>query len=487
MHFRIILALYLVFLCINGFAQKSLNADTLTANETKDLLAASRNTPFGSYAVADSFSRLGDSTNAGAWLLKVSPYALMNEGQTPASINAFLTEHFVLTIKARQQYVALFAKTYNQKRSAVFLQLKQMAEELAISRQQWELSTTSKDFYRTYDAMQQKDSVCFTYLHQYVLKNGWPSLANGSLYAAQIAAHDTEHHEEYIPLVRKEVIKGSLPIAALQSVIYWNANENRFDYLMKLLKYHGGKFICYELNMLRDNKMPDSNLLWNMEHTAQKLCVDDVTTVVFCHDNKLYDSLTKKPLAQWMGEYIDEQCPYSLLAKDLIQYMYMCASEKVKFSMKTGLWGWYWMPTDRNDLNERLYMFYNNDTEVAPEANLDKLLTENKFTTHAINFDVAQSTIQPGSMEFINRLAAWLNANSSIRLEIDGHTDSDGDAATNLALSQARADEVMKQLTLRGIIPSRLTAKGYGATKPIQTNDTPEGKAANRRVEFVKM
>ena len=79
-----------------------------------------------------------------------------------------------------------------------------------------------------------------------------------------------------------------------------------------------------------------------------------------------------------------------------------------------------------------------------------------------------------------------MKANPKVLLEIDGHTDNDGNPDKNLQLSQTRADEVMKQLTLLGINANRLTAKGYGATKPIQTNDTPEGKAANRRVEFVK-
>jgi outer membrane protein OmpA-like peptidoglycan-associated protein len=73
-----------------------------------------------------------------------------------------------------------------------------------------------------------------------------------------------------------------------------------------------------------------------------------------------------------------------------------------------------------------------------------------------------------------------------VKLEIGGHTDSDGDAAKNVALSQSRADAVKKILVDQGIDAARLTTKGYGSTKPVDVNTTPEGKANNRRVEFTK-
>ena len=80
-----------------------------------------------------------------------------------------------------------------------------------------------------------------------------------------------------------------------------------------------------------------------------------------------------------------------------------------------------------------------------------------------------------------------LKSNPELKFEIGGHTDSDGDAARNLTLSQARADAVKQLLAAQGIEASRLTTKGYGATKPMDSNATPEGKANNRRVEFTKI
>jgi outer membrane protein OmpA-like peptidoglycan-associated protein len=118
---------------------------------------------------------------------------------------------------------------------------------------------------------------------------------------------------------------------------------------------------------------------------------------------------------------------------------------------------------------------------------LSKLTTDGKLVTHGILFDVNQSAVKPPSMGTIAEIVKVLKANPSLKVEIGGHTDADGDAAKNLALSQARADAVRKILIEQGIDASRITAKGYGATKPIDKNDSPEGKANNRRVEFTKV
>jgi outer membrane protein OmpA-like peptidoglycan-associated protein len=83
-------------------------------------------------------------------------------------------------------------------------------------------------------------------------------------------------------------------------------------------------------------------------------------------------------------------------------------------------------------------------------------------------------------------LVKVLNDNAGIKYEVDGHTDNSGGAAHNLTLSQQRADAVKQQLVAMGISADRLTTKGLGDTKPISDNTTIEGKANNRRVEFIK-
>lgn len=118
---------------------------------------------------------------------------------------------------------------------------------------------------------------------------------------------------------------------------------------------------------------------------------------------------------------------------------------------------------------------------------IGKKFTESKIVTHGINFDIDKATIKPESMGTLNMIVSVLKDNPDIKFEVDGHTDNSGTAAHNLILSQQRAGAVKDQLVKMGIDPSRLTAKGWGDTKPLSDNGSFEGKANNRRVEFVKI
>jgi OmpA-OmpF porin, OOP family len=87
----------------------------------------------------------------------------------------------------------------------------------------------------------------------------------------------------------------------------------------------------------------------------------------------------------------------------------------------------------------------------------------------------------------LKQVAAGLQKNPNLKLEIDGYTDSVGDAAHNLDLSKRRAKAVASALAAQfGIDAARLTVNGFGADKPMASNDTADGRAANRRVEFLK-
>ncbi len=115
-----------------------------------------------------------------------------------------------------------------------------------------------------------------------------------------------------------------------------------------------------------------------------------------------------------------------------------------------------------------------------------KKFTDAKIVTHGINFDYDKATLKPESMGTLNMIQKIMTGDPDVKFEVGGHTDGDGDAAYNLKLSQQRADAVRSQLITMGIDGARLTAKGYGKTKPIADNTTEDGKANNRRVEFVK-
>lgn len=117
----------------------------------------------------------------------------------------------------------------------------------------------------------------------------------------------------------------------------------------------------------------------------------------------------------------------------------------------------------------------------------DKMMKEGKIVTTGIRFDVNQATIKPESAGVINEIVALMKQNPSLRFSIEGHTDSDGDEHANQILSQERADAVKDRFVELGIEASRLQTKGFGEDKPISSNATQEGKANNRRVEFIKL
>jgi outer membrane protein OmpA-like peptidoglycan-associated protein len=100
-------------------------------------------------------------------------------------------------------------------------------------------------------------------------------------------------------------------------------------------------------------------------------------------------------------------------------------------------------------------------------------------------FETNQAILLPASVSELTRLKLLLEENPAMNIEIRGHTDNVGNDADNQSLSERRAQAVVRFLIENGIASNRLTSKGFGETQPIATNDTPEGRAQNRRTEFV--
>jgi outer membrane protein OmpA-like peptidoglycan-associated protein len=136
---------------------------------------------------------------------------------------------------------------------------------------------------------------------------------------------------------------------------------------------------------------------------------------------------------------------------------------------------------ERDSAQQRLFVSLSEILETRREArglivNLSDVL-----------FDFNQSTLKPGAKEKLAKLAGILLAYpGSYRIEIEGHTDAVGSEEYNLKLSEARAASVRDYITQAGIVSDRIVAaRGLGKTRPVATNDTPEGRQMNRRVEIV--
>jgi outer membrane protein OmpA-like peptidoglycan-associated protein len=116
----------------------------------------------------------------------------------------------------------------------------------------------------------------------------------------------------------------------------------------------------------------------------------------------------------------------------------------------------------------------------------DELKKTGRVRLYGINFDSDSDVLRPESKAVLDQLVATLKADAALKITIEGHTDSTSTAQRNQVLSERRAAAVKTFLVAAGIDGARLATAGFGATKPVATNDSAIGRAENRRVELVK-
>jgi OOP family OmpA-OmpF porin len=112
---------------------------------------------------------------------------------------------------------------------------------------------------------------------------------------------------------------------------------------------------------------------------------------------------------------------------------------------------------------------------------------EKPIVLEGVHFQTNKAVLAGESAQILDRVAESLIAHADVKVEVGGHSDSDGSASYNQKLSEKRANTVRDYLISKGVPASQMTAKGYGESQPISDNKTPEGKAMNRRVELKRM
>ena len=175
------------------------------------------------------------------------------------------------------------------------------------------------------------------------------------------------------------------------------------------------------------------------------------------------------------------------------------SSQQVLSNLQTDETGFYFvaLPVGKNytfTVNRKGYLFYSDVFSLADKPS-DSTYTKNialnpvalnaSVTLKNIQFQSKSIQLENVSMIELNKLVELMNDNPSIKIQIKGHTDNVGSAADNLKLSENRAKAVVDFLVSKGIDVKRLSYKGFGATQPIADNTTDEGKALNRRTEFI--
>ncbi|MBR7027239.1 MAG: OmpA family protein [Bacteroidales bacterium] len=129
---------------------------------------------------------------------------------------------------------------------------------------------------------------------------------------------------------------------------------------------------------------------------------------------------------------------------------------------------------------------YDRNTTDYADAVTKAIEETGKFVTNNILFETGKATLKPESMEEIQKVAEYMKKNPSARFEVQGHTDNQGSDAVNDPLSQQRAEAVVAALEKEGVDPFNLRPVGKGSHEPVADNSTDEGRAKNRRVEFIK-
>ena len=196
---------------------------------------------------------------------------------------------------------------------------------------------------------------------------------------------------------------------------------------------------------------------------------------------KVYDKNSLQPLAATL-ELIDMQKNSSIVNS---------ISDPVNGEFVMSL------PVDKEyalNVSCKWYLFYSMDFKlkigqdsthpVKLDIPMQPLAIGETVVLHNIFFETDKYDLLPDSKAELDKLCTFLNRNSAMKIEIGGHTYSEGSDSHNLTLSNDRAKAVYDFLTANGINAERLTYKGYGETRPIATNDSPEGRASNRRTEF---
>lgn len=123
------------------------------------------------------------------------------------------------------------------------------------------------------------------------------------------------------------------------------------------------------------------------------------------------------------------------------------------------------------------------NTELSVNA-AEQQIIDAALKNRIIEFESGSAVLAPSGMQILNEMAVALNKVGGKKVKIIGHTDSSGDSAKNLALSQERAAAVKNYLTSKNIAGDSMSAEGLGAAKPVADNATAEGRKKNRRIEF---
>lgn len=211
-----------------------------------------------------------------------------------------------------------------------------------------------------------------------------------------------------------------------------------------------------------------------------------------------YETIDWTNWSESVGGYKDDgSAPFGFKAEEKYhvafwvqkQRIRMYANDKKVLDLPRGLNEGYVYNIFRFQTTDEINLFIANFRIAAGLPDMrNKLITEGKLVSYGIQFDVNSDKIKPESFATIKEIAQVLKDNPTVKIKIIGHTDNDGDDASNMDLSKRRAASVKAELSNTwSIDAARLETDGKGESAPLAPNDSGINKAKNRRVEFIKL
>ena len=213
---------------------------------------------------------------------------------------------------------------------------------------------------------------------------------------------------------------------------------------------------------------------------------------------ELYEKARPTPVSYIKGKIVDEDSGAPICAKVELTDLENSKSvirgescwEKGEFLMCLPLGKEYAF-----NITKEGYLFYSDNFQLKEkkeiidpyilEIKMKKIKVGGAVVLRNVFFDTGSFDLLPESKVELQKLIEFLNLNKTVFIEIEGHTDNVGNEELNQKLSESRAKEVYNYLINKGIDDTRMNYKGYGLTQPVGSNETPEGRALNRRTEFV--
>ncbi len=211
---------------------------------------------------------------------------------------------------------------------------------------------------------------------------------------------------------------------------------------------------------------------------AEPITVEEKSLTVF--KGKVMDAITKKPIAA------DIVITINKTGKEYTSFVSNSATGKFLLSLPAGANYGISVAADGYLFHSENFDLPKDDgfNSVTKNIELKNIKVGSNIALRNVFFNTGKWEVMADSYAELGRLVNLLNDVSSLKIEISGHTDNIGNESFNQTLSQKRADAVVSYLLSKGIAKQRLSAKGYGQEKPVDTNKTSEGRAANRRTEF---